>query len=90
MDLIHDTMDYGYDPTVEEPGPVFVPPRPATPPPPSANVDATFLPPVGKQTTPSCFVWASTYGLATFAAAKAGGYSPSQPSLQRQPRLYLC
>ena len=85
MDLIHDTMDYGYDPTVAEPGPIFVPPRPAIPPPPSANVDATFLPPVGKQTTPSCFVWASTYGLATFAAAKAGGTVHPQPSLQASP-----
>ena len=86
MASIHDTMDYGYDPTVAEPGPIFVPPRPATPPPSNATVNAELLPPpVGKQTTPSCFVWASTYGLATFAAAKGGNYAPNVASLQASP-----
>jgi hypothetical protein len=85
MASIHDTMDYGYDPTVAEPGPVFVPPRPATPPPSNATVNAELLPPVRKQTTPNCFVWASTYGLATFAAAKAGNYAPNVASLQASP-----
>jgi hypothetical protein len=44
MASIHDTMDYGYDPTVAEPGPIFVPPRPATPPPSNATVNAELLP----------------------------------------------
>lgn len=85
MAWIRETMDYGYDPTVAEPGPVFVPPRPATPPPRHRTVNALWLPPVGKQTTPSCFVWASTYGLATFAAAQAGNYAPNVASLQASP-----
>ncbi|MFZ0497492.1 MAG: hypothetical protein WBE80_06675 [Methylocella sp.] len=82
---IHDTMDFGYDPAVAEPGPVFVPPRPATLPPSNATVNAELLPPVGEQTTPSCFVWASTYGLATFAAVKAGNYAPNVATLQASP-----
>ncbi|MGB6176085.1 MAG: C1 family peptidase [Methylocella sp.] len=85
MASIDDTMDYGYDPTVAEPGPVFVPPRPATPPLSNKTVNPLWLPPAGKQTTPSCFVWASTYGLATFAAAQVGNYAPNVASLQASP-----
>ena len=85
MPTIHDTMDYGYDPTVPEPGPVTELPRAASLPS-SAGVNAAFLPPVGKQDTPSCFVWSSTYGLTTFAAAQAGLITdPQSPAQQASP-----
>ncbi len=82
---IYDTLDFGYDPSVPENIPVITPPRPATAPPPKNNVNPQWLPPVGKQTTPSCFVWASTYGLATFAAAQANNLDPTQAGNQASP-----
>src|SRR3954452_8889668 len=86
MPTIHDTMDYGYDPTVPEPGPVTEPPPAPAPPPFSANVNPAYLPPVGDQDTPSCFVWSSTYGLATFAAAQQGLITdPQSPAQQASP-----
>lgn len=87
MPTIHDTMDYGYDPTVPEPGPVTEPPRAASLPS-SATVNPTFLPPVGKQDTPSCFVWSSTYGLTTFAAAQAGLIGDPQSAAQQASPYY--
>jgi hypothetical protein len=87
MPTIHDTMDYGYDPSVPEPGPVTEPPRAATLPS-SARVNAAFLPPVGRQDTPSCFVWSSTYGLTTFAAAQAGLITDPQSSAQQASPYY--
>lgn len=87
MATIHDTMDYGYDPTVPEPGPVSAPPAVGALPP-SAMVNAAFLPPVGKQNTPSCFVWSSTYGLTTFAAAQAGLITDPQSSAQQASPYY--
>lgn len=73
--------DLGYDPTIDEPIEI-TPPEPGLALPPSAMVNTKYLPPVQKQSTPNCAAWASTYGLATFTAAKAGDYSPSEPSLQ--------
>ncbi|MBX9947020.1 MAG: hypothetical protein K2Y40_23310 [Reyranella sp.] len=84
MTDIYESFDYGYDPSVTEDVRFVVPPRPATLPP-QANVDPAFLPPVGKQTTPSCFVWSSTYGVATYMAAQASGQSPSSPANQASP-----
>ncbi len=84
MDSIHDTHDYGYDPDTVEDAPLYTPPPlPTGDAPPT--VDTEYLPPVGKQTTPSCFVWASTYGLTTFMAAQAAGIGPTQPSQQASP-----
>lgn len=87
MATIHDTMDYGYDPTVPEPGPVSEPPAAAALPP-SATVNTAFLPPVGNQDTPSCFVWSSTYGLTTFAAARAGLITDPKSSAQQASPYY--
>jgi hypothetical protein len=86
MPTIYDTLDFGYDLTAPEPGPVTEPPPLATAPPSSATISQNLLPPVGKQDTPSCFVWASTYGLTTFAAARAGLISdPQSPAQQASP-----
>ena len=87
MPTIHDTMDYGYDPTVPEPGPLTTPPRAASLPS-SATVNPAYLPPVGKQDTPSCFVWSATYGLTTVAAAQAGFISNPQSSGQQASPYY--
>lgn len=72
---------YGYDPTVDEPIEITLP-TPVITLPPSAMVNTKYLPPVGQQYTPNCAAWASTYGLATFTAAKAKDYAPNDPSLQ--------
>lgn len=71
-----ETPDYGYDLTVRETGEFAVPPAPLEPPP-AATVNLSFLPPVGRQGTEqspgspgTCAAWASTYGLATFTAAR--------------------
>jgi hypothetical protein len=81
---LHETADYGYDPTVEETVEFRAPEtRPELPP--AAMVDATYLPPVGQQTTPSCTAWGTTYGLATFTAARAGNYSPQSTTQQASP-----
>ena len=85
MTDIYETFDYGYDPSVPEDIALGAPPQPATAPPPKAHVNPIWLPPVGKQTTPSCFVWSSTYGCATFAAAKANNLDPSSPANQASP-----
>jgi hypothetical protein len=87
MVTIHDTMDYGYDPTVPEPGPLTQPPRAASLPS-SATVNPAYLPPVRKQDTPSCFVWSSTYGLTTFAAAQAGLITDPRSSAQQASPYY--
>jgi C1A family cysteine protease len=81
---IQATFDYGYDTSTQEDMTCIAPPRPATLPS-QANVNANWLPPVGQQTTPSCFVWSSTYGIATFAAAQANNRSPASPDNQASP-----
>jgi hypothetical protein len=82
---IYESLDFGYDPSVPENIPFVEPPRPTTAPPPKKTVNAKWLPPVGKQTTPSCFVWASTYGLTTFAATKANNHDPTSADNQASP-----
>ncbi len=83
MSLEPDTTEYdfGYDPTIDEPIEI-TPPEQIIALPPWATVNPKYLPPVQKQQTPNCAAWATTYGLATFSAAKAGDYSPDDPSLQ--------
>lgn len=89
--MILDDAGFGYDPTVSEPfaitRPQFVTELPA-----AAVVNPAFLPPVGQQGTVasagypgSCCAWASTYGLATFTAARAGRVSPALPSGRASP-----
>lgn len=73
--------DFGYDPTIDEPIEI-TPPTPVITLPPSAKVNTEYLPPVGQQHTPNCAAWASTYGLATFTAARGGQFAPNDPSLQ--------
>lgn len=80
-----DDLDYGYDPTLDEPIPLSPPPSGPATLPASASVDLSYLPPVGHQQTPNCAAWATTYALATFRAAAAGGYSPTDPSQQASP-----
>ncbi|HYR10384.1 MAG TPA: C1 family peptidase, partial [Longimicrobium sp.] len=54
--------------------------------PPRAEVNPRYLPPVGAQgRLDDCTAWASTYGLATFTAARAGDYSPDTPDLVASP-----
>jgi hypothetical protein len=84
MSSIYETFDYGYDPSIAEPVTPVAPPRPATLPA-SAFVNSDWLPPVGHQTMPNCFVWSSTYGAVTFWAAQANQTPPSPPSLQANP-----
>jgi hypothetical protein len=89
--MILEDADFGYDPTVSEPfaitQPQFVAELPA-----AALVNPAFLPPIGQQGTVasagypgSCCAWASTYGLATFTAARAGRVSPALPSGRASP-----
>ena len=85
MGSIYDTFDFGYDPSVPEDAPLSPPPPRVGALPASANVNSLWLPPVGKQTMPNCFVWASTYGLVTYWAAQAGNYSPVSASQQASP-----
>src|SRR6478752_4715192 len=74
---------FGYDPTMPEPfDPKVVGGAPTVPL--GAAVDPALLPPVGQQGTVSapgspgsCAAWASVYGLATFAAARAGKVDPA-------------
>jgi hypothetical protein len=73
--------DYGYDPEVQEPGAVEAPGRQAKVPA-AASVRAEWLPPVGRQTLPNCFVWGAVYGLATFYAARKSQRPPT--SLDRR------
>jgi hypothetical protein len=62
-------IDYGYDPEIPEPV-TPEPPARGGKVPPAASVPTEWLPPVGRQTMPNCYVWASVYGLATFCAAE--------------------
>ncbi|MBN9693755.1 MAG: hypothetical protein J0M24_26230 [Verrucomicrobia bacterium] len=90
------TPDYGYDPTAEESIPAGEPLAGLIPPP-FATANVAFLPPVGQQGTRehpgypgSCAAWASTYGLATFTAAKHGNYSPTNAAQQASPaNIYI-
>lgn len=82
---IHETFDYGYDPSIAEDVPLVAPPRPSAAPPSQANVYPDWLPPVGQQTTPSCYVWSSAYGCATFAAAQLNSLDPTQAANQASP-----
>src|SRR6185437_17128483 len=84
VSTIYDTFDFGYDPSVaEEPRPRLAPQPAALPS--SAMVNQTFLPPVGKQTLPNCFVWSSAYGAATFWAAQSSNTPPTTSNLQASP-----
>jgi hypothetical protein len=89
--MADDDAGFGYDPTGEPDCP-FPPPRYVDTLPPSYVVTGKYLPPVGQQGTTgspgypgSCTAWASTYGLATFAAARAGLVNPKQPIGQASP-----
>ncbi|CAM2885686.1 hypothetical protein BHQ20_14015 [Mycobacterium intermedium] len=75
---------YGYDPDVAEPVPVEVPAGRGTVPR-AASVRTEWLPPVGRQTMPNCFVWGSIYGLATFYAARKSQTPPTTPDRQAAP-----
>jgi len=48
-------------------------------------VNQNFLPPVGYQIMPNCFVWSSAYGAATFWAAQSSYISPTTSNLQASP-----
>jgi len=84
VDGIHASFDYGYDPDTVEACPIVIPVVPERLPV-RAAVDPAWLPPVGTQTTPSSFVWASIYGLATYKAARTARRAPSEPALQASP-----
>lgn len=75
---------YGYDPDVPEPGTLETPQRLGALPA-AASVKTEWLPPVGRQTMPNCFVWASVYGLATFYAARKSNTPPSTPARRAGP-----
>jgi hypothetical protein len=85
VDDIYARFDYGYDPDTVEDCPIATIPLWMETLPPRATVNPAWLPPVGRQTTPSCFVWSTIYGLATYKGARAGNYTPSEPSLQASP-----
>jgi Papain family cysteine protease len=75
---------YGYDPDLEEPGNPE-PPERLDHLPPAATVPTEWLPPVGRQSMPNCFVWSTIYGLATFHAARTSQTRPLTPDLQAAP-----
>ncbi|WP_025738024.1 C1 family peptidase [Mycobacterium genavense] len=79
-----DLASYGYDPDAAEPGETEKPRRRGEVPP-AASVPQEWLPPVGRQTMPNCFVWASVYGLATFYAARKSRTAPTNPERQAGP-----
>ena len=86
-----DFEGFGYDPETREPIPTSQP-RYVDELLPSYEVTAAYLPPVGQQGTAkdpgspgSCAAWASTYGLATFTAAKAGVANPAADYGQASP-----
>jgi hypothetical protein len=79
MSTIYETFDYGYDPSIPEPVTPEPPPLPATLPP-TAMVNTEWLPPVGHQTVPNCYVWASAYGLVTYWAGQSSGTVPASPA----------
>ena len=77
--------DLGYDPTFDV-GIECPPPLTEAYNPPSAKVSAEYLPPVGDQgEIPSCCAWATTYGLATFTAAKRLNSPPTRKHLIASP-----
>ncbi|WP_239657036.1 C1 family peptidase [Mycobacterium riyadhense] len=76
--------DYGYDPDVPETATPETPLRRGKVPS-AASVRTDWLPPVGRQTMPNCFVWGSVYGLATFYAARKSGVPPTSPARQAGP-----
>jgi len=86
--------EFGYDPTREKA--YELAPKPLAAPPPTGQVNLSYLPPVGQQgtaaspgTPPTCCAWASTE-LATFYAAQNGIVDPSQPSGQASPaQIYI-
>ena len=89
--MTEDGAGFGYDPTGEPDCP-FPPPHYVDTLPTSYVVSRKLLPPVGQQGTTahpgspgSCTAWASTYGLATFAAARAGKVDPLQSTGQASP-----
>lgn len=76
---------FGYDPSFQENVPLVDLDVSETLPA-AALVDFTYLPPVGNQgQLGDCTAWASTYGLATFTAARAGAYAPTTADLQASP-----
>lgn len=75
---------YGYDPDIAEPGIPETPQRIGRLPS-AASVPAQWLPPVGRQTMPNCFVWAAVYGLATFHAARKSNTPPTTPARRAGP-----
>jgi hypothetical protein len=84
MSTIYATFDFGYDPSVAE----ELRPQPAprlTAAPSTAMVNRNFLPPVGHQIMPNCFVWSSAYGAATFWAAQSSNIAPTTANLQASP-----
>ncbi|HEV7579953.1 MAG TPA: C1 family peptidase [Mycobacterium sp.] len=80
----YELTDYGYDASVPEAVPMDRPRR-LDKVPPNASVRAEWLPPVGDQHMPNCFVWASVYGLATFYAARKSKTPPTTPDWQASP-----
>jgi hypothetical protein len=85
MSDIYETFDYGYDTSVPEDVVARDVPPPAAGLPPSHGVLTKYLPPVGKQTMPNCFVWATAYGIANCWAAQTGDYSPTAPGQLASP-----
>lgn len=95
-DKITPEEGYGYDPTVDEDIEIIAPEPIAPPFPPKATVNQNYLPPVGQQGTaqhpgspPSCAAWATTYGLATFTAARAGNYTPTDAQWASPAYIYI-
>lgn len=78
-DAPYQLTGYGYDSGVEEPGTPVTPERLARLPA-AASVNTEWLPPVGRQTMPNCFVWAAVYGLATFYAARKSNTPATTPA----------
>ena len=85
MASIYDTLDFGYDPSVPEAQRSRPLPPSTMAPPSSYTIAGTYLPKVGKQTVPNCFVWATTYGLASYWAAVSTQTPPSAPNLEPSP-----
>lgn len=80
----YELTDYGYDASFPEAVPMERPRR-LEKVPSKASVRAQWLPPVGDQHMPNCFVWASVYGLATFCAARKNNTPPTTRDLQASP-----
>jgi Papain family cysteine protease len=85
MSTIYETLDFGYDPSVPEPQRKGLLPPSTVTPPSSSIIPSTYLPTVGKQTIPNCFVWSTTYGLASYWAAVSTQTPPSAPYLEPSP-----